>query len=56
MVIQDILKEIAQTQQVDLNARQRFKGALSYPLGFLWSLLTQLLDIHHARTTSSRHH
>ena len=26
MVIQEILKEIAQTQQVDLNAKQRFKG------------------------------
>ena len=26
VVIQDILKEIAQTQQVDLNAKQRFKG------------------------------
>lgn len=26
VVIQEILKEIAQTQQVDLNARQRFKG------------------------------
>ena len=29
IVIQDILKEIAQTQQVDLNARQRFKGKSS---------------------------
>jgi len=28
VVIQDILKEIAQTQQVDLNAKQRFKGEL----------------------------
>lgn len=28
VVIQDILKEIAQTQQVDLSAKQRFKGAL----------------------------
>lgn len=26
VVIQEILKEIAQTQQVDLNAKQRFKG------------------------------
>jgi len=26
VVIQDLLKEIAQTQQVDLNAKQRFKG------------------------------
>ena len=29
VVIQDILKEIAQTQQVDLNAKQRFKGVFS---------------------------
>ena len=27
LVIQDILKEIAQTQQVDTNAKHRFKGA-----------------------------
>lgn len=27
-VIQDILKEIAQTQQVDLNAAKRFKGKI----------------------------
>ena len=26
VVIQEILKEIAQTQQVDLNAKQKFKG------------------------------
>lgn len=26
LIIQDILKEIAQTQQVDANAKQRFKG------------------------------
>ncbi|KAG8833210.1 Replication factor C (RF-C) subunit [Serendipita sp. 400] len=26
VVIQEILKEIAQTQQVDLSAKQRFKG------------------------------
>lgn len=26
LVIQDILKEIAQTQQVDVNAKHRFKG------------------------------
>lgn len=26
VVIQEILKEIAQTQQVDVNARHRFKG------------------------------
>lgn len=31
VVIQDILKEIAQTQQVDLNAKQRFKGKLPTP-------------------------
>jgi len=30
VVIQDILKEIAQTQQVDLNAKQRFKGKLDW--------------------------
>jgi replication factor C subunit 3/5 len=28
VVIQELLKEIAQTQQVDLNAKQRFKGRL----------------------------
>jgi replication factor C subunit 3/5 len=28
VVIQELLKEIAQTQQVDLNAKQRFKGDL----------------------------
>lgn len=27
-VVQEVLKDIAQTQQVDLNARKRFKGAL----------------------------
>lgn len=32
VVIQDILKEIAQTQQVDLNAKQKFKGPSLYPL------------------------
>lgn len=32
VVIQEILKEIAQTQQVDLNAKQRFKGALAVAL------------------------
>ena len=26
VVIQEILKEIAQTQQIDLNAKHRFKG------------------------------
>jgi hypothetical protein len=29
VVIQEILKEIAQTQQVDLAAKQRFKGVSS---------------------------
>lgn len=28
VVIQDLLKEIAQTQQVDLSAKHRFKGVL----------------------------
>lgn len=32
VVIQDILKEIAQTQQVDLNAKQRFKGYYPFQL------------------------
>lgn len=27
-VVQEVLKDIAQTQQVDLNARKRFKGEL----------------------------
>lgn len=31
VVIQDILKEIAQTQQVDLNAKQKFKGGMRLP-------------------------
>lgn len=35
VVIQDLLKEIAQTQQVDLNAKQRFKG-VSGPNLVLW--------------------
>jgi hypothetical protein len=29
VVIQDILKEIAQTQQIDTNAKQKFKGKSS---------------------------
>jgi hypothetical protein len=33
IVIQELLKEIAQTQQVDLNAKQRFKGAWVGRLG-----------------------
>jgi len=46
VVIQDILKEIAQTQQVDLNAKQRFKGELPYTLCWpqadkQWSLSTK---------------
>lgn len=32
VVVQDLLKEIAQTQQVDLNAKQRFKGSSFFPL------------------------
>jgi replication factor C subunit 3/5 len=37
VVIQDILKEIAQTQQVDLNAKQRFKGEqITEPLRADW--------------------
>ena len=32
LVIQELLKEIAQTQQVDLNAKQRFKGSLALHL------------------------
>lgn len=31
VVIQEILKEIAQTQQVDLGAKQRFKGEHQHP-------------------------
>ena len=38
VVIQDLLKEIAQTQQVDLNAKQRFKGAPGLNLR-LWTML-----------------
>jgi hypothetical protein len=30
VVIQEILKEIAQTQQVDVSARHRFKGILQF--------------------------
>jgi hypothetical protein len=40
VVIQEIIKEIAQTQQVDVSARHRFKGAsqlLRYP-GFALEL------------------
>ena len=43
VVIQDLLKEIAQTQQVDLNAKQRFKGELSQTSNFetrVWVLPT----------------
>ena len=32
VVIQEILKEIAQTQQVDITARNQFKGACYPPL------------------------
>lgn len=31
VVIQDLLKEVAQTQQVDASAQKRFKGALPSP-------------------------
>lgn len=43
VVIQDILKEIAQTQQVDLNAKQRFKGKhfMSFVTGAFTKLISQ---------------
>ena len=47
VVIQDILKEIAQTQQVDLNAKQRFKG---------WLPNDKLRRIRKAHVDCSRHH
>lgn len=34
VVIQDLLKEIAQTQQVDLNAKQKFKGVTVWSSDF----------------------
>lgn len=40
VVIQELLKEIAQTQQVDLNAKQRFKGALARQLANRNRLIT----------------
>lgn len=43
MVIQELLKEIAQTQQVDLNAKQRFKG-IQVPLLFVCVQLTVILS------------
>ena len=43
VVIQELLKEIAQTQQVDLNAKQRFKG---------WS--NAALQSHQLKKPSSR--
>jgi hypothetical protein len=48
-VIQELLKEIAQTQQVDLNAKQRFKGTL--PRLFLSNLpyLNIMCSGHHQR-------
>jgi hypothetical protein len=46
VVIQDILKEIAQTQQVDLNAKQRFKG------DFYWQYSSPLA----ATNPNSGHH
>ena len=30
IVIQELIKEIAQTQQVDINARKSFKGILGH--------------------------
>ena len=43
-MIQDILKEIAQTQQVDLNARQRFKGPASRALARRRSISSSLIQ------------
>jgi replication factor C subunit 3/5 len=43
VVIQELLKEIAQTQQVDLNAKQRFKG-IQVPLLFVCVQLTVILS------------
>lgn len=48
VVIQDILKEIAQTQQVDLNAKQRFKGELR--IHHSWNIST-----HHTPHMSHSH-
>lgn len=47
VVIQDILKEIAQTQQVDLNAKQKFKGTSPalFQACFLKRDLTRITDI-----------
>lgn len=39
VVIQELLKEIAQTQQVDLNAKQRFKGQHFHIVQSLYSTL-----------------
>lgn len=38
-VVQEVLKDIAQTQQVDLNARKRFKGELQDRLSVTLSAL-----------------
>jgi hypothetical protein len=46
VIVQELLKEIAQTQQVDLNAKQRFKGSSFLPLIFALA---------HARYSSGRH-
>lgn len=43
VVIQEILKEIAQTQQVDLAAKQRFKGVSSALPVMVWYLYS---DVH----------
>lgn len=41
VVIQDLLKEVAQTQQVDASAQKRFKGALPPVLCCYYENLTQ---------------
>ena len=45
VVIQELLKEIAQTQQVDLNAKQRFKGA--HLLALLIDVFSLMLFLSH---------
>ena len=49
VVIQELLKEIAQTQQVDINARHRFKGEQTIPVSlrphsYLWPLLVVVIN------------
>lgn len=48
VVIQDILKEIAQTQQVDLNAKQRFKGRRDVAIVPGWVLSFAVVIINEA--------